>query len=121
NYRMSNICAGIGRGQMEMLDQRVKQRRRNFQFYKSRLESNGVSFHEEPDDSYFSNHWLTAALFPDYNSRELVRTHLEKQNIEARPLWKPMHLQPVFEGAPYYENGTSETLFSRGLCLPSGS
>lgn len=126
NYRISNIAAGIGRGQLEVIEQRVAQRRANFTFYKSILGSyKGISFQEEPDSRFFSNRWLTAIIIdPDiYNGldREKVRLALEAKNIESRPLWKPMHLQPVFADCPYYGNGISEKLFSNGLCLPSGS
>jgi dTDP-4-amino-4,6-dideoxygalactose transaminase len=124
NYRMSNICAGIGRGQMEVLDQRVAQRRMNFEFYKEQLgHLNGVTLLDEPE-GYFSNRWLSTVLIDPKTSgtnREEIRLHLEKDNIETRPLWKPMHLQPVFADAPYYGSGVSEELFANGLCLPSGS
>lgn len=122
NYRMSNICAGIGRGQMEILPQRVQQRRANFDWYKSILSDlDAVRFLEEPR-GFFSNRWLTAVLVKHpVISRETLRTTLEKDNIESRPLWKPMHCQPVFKDAPYYGNGVAEKLFEEGLCLPSGS
>jgi len=125
NYRMSNIVAGIGRGQMEVIEERVKQRRENFLFYKRNLTGiNGVSFIDEPDPEYFSNRWLTTILIDPKitgTDREKVRLDLEKENIECRPLWKPMHLQPVFSGYPAFVNGVSEKLFTNGLCLPSGS
>jgi len=126
NYRMSNIIAGIGRGQLEVLNERVKQRRENFYFYKELFSSiKGVTFLDEPDQRYFSNYWLTSIRISPKESggitREDLRIALEKENIESRPLWKPMHLQPVFERYPVYENGTSKTLFNEGLCLPSGS
>ena len=125
NYRMSNILAGIGRGQMEVIDDRVKRRREIFSFYKENLgKYEGIKFIEEPNDSYFSNRWLTTVLIDPLKtgiSREDLQINLEKENIETRPLWKPMHLQPVFESCPSFVNGTSEYLFSRGLCLPSGS
>jgi dTDP-4-amino-4,6-dideoxygalactose transaminase len=125
NYRMSNICAGIGRGQMEVLPDRIEQRRKNFAFYKECLRDlPGISFVEEPE-GFFSNRWLTTILIDPKESggvtREDVRLALEKENIESRPLWKPMHLQPVFKGTPYYGGNVSETLFEKGLCLPSGS
>lgn len=124
NYRMSNICAGIGRGQMEVLDDRVAQRRKNFEFYKEQLGNlSGVTLLDEPK-GYFSNRWLSTALINPTLSgtnREEIRLHLEKDNIETRPLWKPMHMQPVFSGTPYYGSGVSEELFANGLCLPSGS
>ena len=122
NYRMSNICAGIGRGQLEVLDQRVQQRRANFDFYKSLLNGlHGIRFVDEPSADYFSNRWLTTALMEGDVSREDLRKSLEAENIEARPLWKPMHLQPVFEECAFYGDKVSEELFEKGLCLPSGS
>jgi len=126
NYRMSNIVAGIGRGQMEVLGERVSQRRANFIFYKELFETiAGVTLLEEPNSDYFSNFWLTAILVDPSQTngvtREDIRLALEKENIECRPLWKPMHLQPVFADCPYYGTGVSEELFDRGLCLPSGS
>jgi len=125
NYRMSNILAGIGRGQMEVIEERVNRRRDNFFFYKNKLENyNGISFLEEPDKSYFSNHWLTTIIINPAKSgttREFIQSELEKVNIESRPLWKPMHLQPVFSSCPSYLNGISENLFINGLCLPSGT
>lgn len=124
NYRMSNISAGIGRGQMEVLKERIKQRRGNFDFYKTALSGiDSITFCEEPK-GYFSNRWLTTILVnPKINgiSREDIRLALEADNIESRPLWKPMHLQPIFEQYPYYGEGSSEYLFEHGLCLPSGS
>ena len=125
NYRMSNIVAGIGRGQMEALSARVRARREIFQFYKSNLSGiKGVSFIEEPGPEYFSNRWLTTILIDQEITgvdREEVRLSLEEENIESRPLWKPMHLQPVFSDCPALVNGVSEGLFNKGLCLPSGS
>ncbi|WP_343745563.1 aminotransferase class I/II-fold pyridoxal phosphate-dependent enzyme [Chitinophaga sp.] len=125
NYRMSNICAGIGRGQMLVLNDRVEQRRRNFDYYVKELAGlPGITFLQEPEGS-FSNRWLTTVLVNKEAtggiSRETIRQALEKENIESRPLWKPMHIQPVFSGAPAYVNGVSEKLFDDGLCLPSGS
>lgn len=125
NYRMSNITAGIGRGQMEVLSQRIMQRRTIYQTYKNAFaDIKGISFQEEPL-GYFSNRWLTTLLLhPSENggvSREDLRLHLLKFNIESRPLWKPMHLQPVFETAPYYGEQVAEELFMDGICLPSGS
>ncbi len=124
NYRMSNICAGIGRGQMEVLDKWVQKRRANFENYKDGLSGLSITFLEEPSSDYFSNRWLTTILVEDNKSeatRETIRLALEKQNIEARPLWKPMHLQPIFKDYPYYGDRLSERLFEKGLCLPSGS
>lgn len=120
NYRLSNISAAIGLGQMEVLDDLVRRRRAIFDLYKSHLENGGVEFSIEQSDS-FSNRWLTTVLFSDYSLREKVRLALEARQIESRPLWKPMHMQPVFAGCTHYDSGVSEDLFSRGLCLPSGS
>lgn len=122
NYRMSNICAGIGRGQMEVLPQRILQRRANFEWYNKTLSDiDAIHFLKEPD-GYYSNRWLTTVLVrhPDI-TRETLRFALDKVNIESRPLWKPMHSQPVFKDAPFYGDGTAEKLFEDGLCLPSGS
>jgi dTDP-4-amino-4,6-dideoxygalactose transaminase len=124
NYRMSNICAAIGRGQMDVLADRVQQRRANYTFYKEQLAAiPAISFPDEPNSDFYSNRWLSTVLVDDSQgvSREDIRLALEKENIESRPLWKPMHLQPVFAGAPFYGDGTSERLFDKGLCLPSGS
>ena len=126
NYRMSNVLAGIGRGQMEVIDQRVSERRNIFEFYKNLFFNiKGVSFQCEPDSNYFSNRWLTTILINCNESagitREDLRIGLNKLNIESRPLWKPMHLQPVFSNCLIYSNRVSEELFDNGLCLPSGS
>ncbi len=120
NYRMSNILAGIGRGQMEVLNERVQARRNNYEFYKNHLKENNISFLNEPED-FFSNRWLTCIITNSFEIRESIRLSLEKKEIESRPLWKPMHLQPVFKNYPSYLNGVSENLFEKGLCLPSGS
>lgn len=121
NYRMSNVLAGIGRGQMEVLEDRVAARRDNFYYYKKQLSHvPGISFLEEPKGA-FSNRWLTCILTPSFEAREKIREFLAAENIESRPLWKPMHLQPVFEKTLSYVNGVSEDLFNKGLCLPSGS
>jgi len=146
NYRMSNIVAGIGRGQMSVLDERVQARRRIHEIYFRELNgtwldsdnidfpgtevldsdrsSGGIYFLKEPDGC-FSNRWLTTILVNPAEtggvSRDAIRMALEKENIESRPFWKPMHLQPLYEGAPYYGNNLSDRLFEYGLCLPSGS
>lgn len=122
NYRMSNICAGIGRGQMEVLKDRVLQRRANFDWYKKALaDIKGISFCEEPQ-GYYSNRWLTTILIKHPSkTREDLRQTFDAANIESRPLWKPMHCQPVFKDAPFYGDGVAEALFKDGLCLPSGS
>ncbi len=125
NYRMSNIVAGIGRGQMEVLDLRVQQRRANHQFYLELFKNiDGIEVLTEPTKDYFSNHWLSAILINEQKTginREHLRLKLLEENIESRPLWKPMHLQPIFANSPYYGQGVSEKLFNNGLCLPSGS
>ncbi|BFP42781.1 DegT/DnrJ/EryC1/StrS family aminotransferase [Flavobacteriaceae bacterium GF1] len=121
NYRMSNVLAGIGRGQMEVLEDRVAGRRRNYRYYLEELNDiEGLSFLPEPQ-GMFSNRWLSCILTPSFAIREEIRKALANENIESRPLWKPMHLQPVFENVPSFADGTSEDLFERGLCLPSGS
>ena len=121
NYRMSNVVAGIGRGQMEVLKKRVEARRANFSFYAENLaENESLEFVKEPE-GFFSNRWLSCLLTESFEEREKIRMNLLAKNIESRPLWKPMHLQPVFAEYPSYVNGTSEDLFNRGLCLPSGS
>ena len=127
NYRMSNIVAGIGRGQMEVIEERVAQRRANNQRYRKFFEGvAGITFQTEPSIDYFSNYWLTAILIdPDLSvsgiSRKDVRLILDEENIESRPLWKPMHMQPVYEGTKFFGSGVCEKLFEQGLCLPSGS
>ncbi|WP_340077607.1 DegT/DnrJ/EryC1/StrS family aminotransferase [Leptobacterium sp. I13] len=121
NYRMSNVVAGIGRGQMEVINERVAARRNNFDYYKKILSGyTNISFLEEPD-GFFSNRWLTCIITASYEQRERIRIALEKEDIESRPLWKPMHLQPVYKGCDAYLSGVSERLFEKGLCLPSGS
>ena len=129
NYRMSNVLAGIGRGQLEVLNDRVKSRRNNFERYKQyflKQKDAGfdINFQEEPQ-GYYSNRWLTCILVdPTKNkglSREEIRLRMDTENIETRPLWKPMHQQPVFATSKNYLNGVSDKLFENGLCLPSGS
>jgi len=125
NYRMSNVCAGIGRGQMEVLHERIAQRRKMHEFYHGIVENiEGVSLLKEPNSDYFSNFWLTTLLIdPQIESKtsDELRLKFLESNIESRPFWKPMHLQPVFAHCPYYGNQVAETLFNQGLCLPSGS
>jgi dTDP-4-amino-4,6-dideoxygalactose transaminase len=129
NYRMSNVLAGIGRGQLELLSDRVAARRRNFEKYKqyfSKKNNAGfnIQFQAEPQ-GYYSNRWLTCIVVdPNTNkglTREEIRLTMDEENIETRPLWKPMHQQPVFASSKSYLNGVSDTLFKNGLCLPSGS
>ena len=126
NYRMSNICAGIGRGQMEVLDQHVALRRTMHDFYVDLFKDvPGVTVFCAPNTDYFSNYWLSTILIDPSKTngitRETLRLALEAENIESRPLWKPMHLQPIFSTYPYYGNQVAEALFETGLCLPSGS
>ena len=126
NYRMSNICAGIGRGQMEVLEHRVAQRRANNQRYREFFKGiAGITFQTEPSENYHSNYWLTAILIdPKLTggiTREFVRLALDAENIESRPLWKPMHMQPVFQEYKFYGSSVCEEFFDKGLCFPSGS
>lgn len=126
NYRMSNICAGIGRGQMEVLDDHVALRRKMHAFYVDLFATiDSVNVFTVPNDAYFANYWLSAIVVEpnsvDGVNKEALRLAFEAANIESRPLWKPMHLQPVFEKYPYYGSTVSEILFENGLCLPSGS
>ena len=126
NYRLSNICAGIGRGQMEVLDDHIALRRKMHAFYVEIFDKiDGVTLFSEPNESYFSNHWLSAIVIDSSKTngitREDLRLAMEGDNIECRPLWKPMHLQPIFASYPYYGGSVSENLFNDGLCLPSGS
>lgn len=125
NYRMSNITAGIGRGQMEVLDNRVEARRAMNAFYQELFAGiDGVTVFTEPNEDFFSNHWLSAILIDAEITgitREELRMALLEDDIESRPLWKPMHMQPIFADAPYYGGTVAEKLFDNGLCLPSGS
>jgi dTDP-4-amino-4,6-dideoxygalactose transaminase len=125
NYRMSNIVAGIGRGQMEVLDKHINLRRSNNHFYQELFEGiEGIDVFTEPATNYFSNHWLSCIVVNEKITgftREELRLQMEQDNIEARPLWKPMHLQPVFKRGDYYGDKVAENLFENGLCLPSGS
>lgn len=125
NYRMSNIVAGIGRGQMEVLNDRVEARRKMHDFYVDIFKGiEGVEVFSEPNEDYYANHWLSAIIIDEKiagKNREDLRLAFLEDNIESRPLWKPMHLQPIFENAPYYGIDVAENLFDNGLCLPSGS
>ena len=125
NYRMSNITAGIGRGQMEVLPQRIEARRKMHAFYADLFEGiEGIKLLTEPNEDYFCNYWLSAITIDKAKTgfdREDLRLAFLEENIETRPLWKPMHLQPVFASAPYYGKKTCDHLFNNGLCLPSGS
>ncbi|CRK76338.1 MULTISPECIES: DegT/DnrJ/EryC1/StrS family aminotransferase [Roseobacteraceae] len=123
NYRLSNICAAIGLGQMEVLDARVARRREIFARYKAALARPGIAFMPEPEGLH-STRWLTALTIDPSETgitREDIRLMLLEHQIESRPLWKPMHMQPLYAGAPYHGNGFDERLFANGLCLPSGS
>ena len=126
NYRMSNVCAGIGRGQMEVLGERVQLRREMHDFYVNLFKDIPcVSVYTVPTEDYYANYWLSTILIQTDSNKgihpEALRLAFEKANIETRPLWKPMHLQPIFEKYSYYGNKISQTLFENGLCLPSGS
>lgn len=124
NYRLSNICAGIGRGQMMVLEHHLGRRRENHAIYTELLKGvSGISVLQNPSQEYESNFWLTTILVDPKEagqSREDIRIRLEENNIESRPLWKPMHLQPVYKDVPFYGTNVSEELFEEGLCLPSG-
>ena len=124
NYRLSNICAGIGRGQMTILTEHVERRRAINAWYRDALKDiPAISFQTEPSADYYANYWLTAIVIDPALSkgitREDIRLALEAEQIESRPLWKPMHLQPIFADAPYYGASGCEQLFDHGLCLPS--
>lgn len=125
NYRMSNISAGIGRGQMEVLEERVLARRKNHQFYQDLFKNKeGISLLTEPNEVFYSNHWLSVVLIDKDKlgiDREFLRQKFLAAQIETRPVWKPMHLQPLFVDAPFYGGNVAERLFQQGLCLPSGS
>lgn len=124
NYRMSNICAGIGLGQIKILESNIEKRRKNHFFYRDVLKKiDGIKLLEATDEIFFSNYWLnTIIVEPTKNrNKESLQLIFENANIESRPLWKPMHLQPIFEKYPYYGNKIAEVLFNNGLCLPSGS
>ena len=123
NYRLSNVSAAIGLGQLEVLKERVQKRREIFEFYKKELSDiNEISFVDEME-GFYSNRWLTTILISEDSkvSREDIRLFLEKDNIESRPLWKPMHLQPIFSSCKYFGSTNAEYLFKYGLCLPSGT
>lgn len=124
NYRLSNVCAAIGKGQMEVIAKRVAQRRLNNLFYQELFkDSEHITVFKSKSLSFKSNYWLTCILIsPDagFNSTDIIN-HLKAHHIEARPLWKPLHLQPVFRNNPFYGTKTSTNLFNQGVCLPSGS
>ncbi|MFN7044589.1 MAG: DegT/DnrJ/EryC1/StrS family aminotransferase [Flavobacterium sp.] len=122
NYRMSNISASIGLGQLEVLSKHIQLRKQNHLFYNMIFSDNeAVTLHQEPNENIVSNHWLNVIQLASFEQREALRLHLEKYNIESRPVWKPMHLQPLFQGCPYFGDDLADKLFYNGLCLPSGS
>lgn len=122
NYRMSNICAGIGLGQIKILEKNIDLRLANHLFYKEIFkEIENAKLFDSPYNDFVSNYWLNAVLLKTKAEREKLRLAFNEANIESRPLWKPMHLQPVFEKYPYYGGNIAESLFAKGLCLPSGS
>jgi len=125
NYRMSNIVAGIGRGQMEVLDKHVALRRENHVFYRELFSTiEEIQPFSEPNSNFHSNHWLSAITHENTDNQQItekLRLFLHDFNIESRPLWKPMHVQPVYKGSKFYGNGTAVEIFKKGLCLPSGS
>lgn len=122
NYRMSNVAASIGLGQLEVLSEHIQHRKQNHHFYKQLFENlSEVTLHQEPSENFISNHWLTVIQLASFEQREALRLHLEKYNIESRPVWKPMHLQPLFQDNLYFGDDLADKLFDNGLCLPSGS
>jgi dTDP-4-amino-4,6-dideoxygalactose transaminase len=122
NYRMSNIAASIGLGQMEVLQNHLQLRRQNHTFYQQLFDAiSEATLHQEPNENFISNHWLNVIQLASYNQREALRLHLEKYNIESRPVWKPMHLQPLFQDCLFFGDDVADKLFDKGLCLPSGS
>ena len=124
NYRMSNICAGIGRGQMAIANEHIRHHKKLCKIYTELFTGvEGINVHKNPSEIFDSNYWLnTITIDPQKTGTnyETIRQHLENKNVESRPLWKPMHTQPVYKDAPNYTNGVSESLFEKGLCLPSG-
>lgn len=122
NYRMSNIAASIGLGQLDVFPNHMQSRRNHHIFYKQLFEKiAGVALHQEPHADFISNHWLNVILLDSFEKREALRLHLEHHNIESRPVWKPMHLQPLFQDCLYFGDTLASQLFEKGLCLPSGS
>lgn len=123
NYRLSNILAGIGRGQMDVLKERIEQRRKNHDFYQESLKNiEGINLFSEPSEDFYSNYWLNTITVENQNlSKEKIKEAFEKNNIETRYLWKPMHMQVLFKDYSFFGNGVCGMLFEKGLCLPSGS
>ena len=119
---MSNVSASIGLGLLEVLSEHIQHRKQNHLFYKQLFENlSEVTLHQEPNENFISNHWLTVIQLASFEQREALRLHLEKYNIESRPVWKPMHLQPLFQDNLYFGDDLADKLFDNGLCLPSGS
>jgi len=124
NYRMSNISAGIGRGQMEVLDKHIGLRRDMNAFYTNLFKDvKGVEVQKQPNEDFYSNFWLSCILIHEDApfTKAQFQVAMDTENIETRPLWKPMHMQPIFKNALYFGDQLSKTLFEKGLCLPSGS
>ncbi|MDQ0067565.1 dTDP-4-amino-4,6-dideoxygalactose transaminase [Chryseobacterium lathyri] len=122
NYRMDNIAAGMGRGQMEILDEKVKQKRKNHDFYQELVKNNeNIELFSAPNSDFFSNYWLNTVILKNKLSKEKLREIFSQNDIETRYLWKPMHLQPLYEKCKFFGNNLSGTLFDTGLCLPSGT
>lgn len=122
NYRMSNISASIGLGQLEILSKHIESRRQNHAFYQQLFDVvSEVTLHHEPNKNFISNYWLNVIQLASFEQREALRLHLEKFNIESRPVWKPMHLQPLYQDSLYFGDNLADKLFDNGLCLPSGS
>lgn len=122
NYRMSNICAGIGLGQMKMLEKKIEMKRNNHLFYRELFQSiEGVELFEEANEDYYSNYWLNTILLKSNKDKINLLQSFENADIETRPIWKPMHLQPIFENYSFYGDKTAETIFENGLCLPSSA
>ena len=122
NYRMSNISASIGLGQMEVLSKHIQLRRQNHAFYQQLFDTiSEITLHQEPSKNFISNHWLNVIQLASFEQREMLRLYLEQHQIESRPVWKPMHLQPLFQDNLYFGDNLETELFNNGLCLPSGS
>ena len=122
NYRMSNISASIGLGQLEVLSKHIQLRKQNHLFYKQLFDAiSEVTLHQEPSKNFISNHWLNVIQLASFEQREMLRLYLEQHQIESRPVWKPMHLQPLFQDNLYFGDNLETELFNKGLCLPSSS
>ena len=122
NYRMDNIAAGIGRGQLETLEGKIEQRRKNHDFYQQTVKNNSaVELFSAPNGDFYSNYWLNTIILKNNLSKENLKGKFSQNNIETRSLWKPMHLQPLYKGYKFFGSNLSGTLFDTGLCLPSGT